>query len=359
MPSRPRNWWRRRSPRRSPPACGSGTRASTVPGGSTGSGSTCSPGTSGPARWRRGLAGVSGCPNAPVSDDDYERIEELIDFERFGEALAEAMSTLPEEQREAVRLRAVDGRSYGEVAVELGCTEPTSCRSVSRGLRRIDEHQPDPGPPIGLARRRGDERYLNKAHGEQAGGARLPEGDARRDDRRSTGLVRPRPRPRAAGSIGLGRRTGASPIRPPRRGPPAGRSTGATGAAEPTSPRHRGARPGLRGRRQRVRTARGCPHDRTAELSVVIPRDAFDDRFGQAVDVAEEQGGFVADWRTRSRSGSLTVRVPAANFDETLRALRALDGRCRIGPRQGRHGGLCRHPRHLRIGGLVARSCSG
>ena len=34
---------------------------------------------------------------------------------------------------------------------------------------------------------------------------------------------------------------------------------------------------------------------RTAEISVVIPRDAFDERFGEAVDVAEEQGGFVAD----------------------------------------------------------------
>jgi hypothetical protein len=63
---------------------------------------------------------------------------------------------------------------------------------------------------------------------------------------------------------------------------------------------------------------------RTAELSVVIPRDAFDERFGEAVDVAEEQGGFVADSRSRSRSGSLTLRVPAANFDETLHALRAL-----------------------------------
>lgn len=63
---------------------------------------------------------------------------------------------------------------------------------------------------------------------------------------------------------------------------------------------------------------------RTAELSVVIPRDAFDERFGEAVDVAEAQGGFVADSRSRNRSGSLTVRVPAANFDETLRALRAL-----------------------------------
>jgi hypothetical protein len=63
---------------------------------------------------------------------------------------------------------------------------------------------------------------------------------------------------------------------------------------------------------------------RTAELSVVIPRDAFDERFGQAVDVAEEQGGFVADSRSRNRSGSLTLRVPAANFDQTLHALRAL-----------------------------------
>jgi hypothetical protein len=63
---------------------------------------------------------------------------------------------------------------------------------------------------------------------------------------------------------------------------------------------------------------------RTAELAVVIPRDAFDERFGEAVDVAEAQGGFVADSRSRSRAGSLTVRVPAANFDETLRELRAL-----------------------------------
>jgi hypothetical protein len=63
---------------------------------------------------------------------------------------------------------------------------------------------------------------------------------------------------------------------------------------------------------------------RTASIAVVIARDAFDERFGEAVDVAEEQGGFVADSRSRNRSGSLTLRVPAANFDETLQALRAL-----------------------------------
>ena len=63
---------------------------------------------------------------------------------------------------------------------------------------------------------------------------------------------------------------------------------------------------------------------RTGEMSLVIPRDSFDDRFGEAVDVAEENGGFVADSSGRDRSGSLTLRVPSENFDETLRALRSL-----------------------------------
>jgi RNA polymerase sigma-70 factor, ECF subfamily len=95
-----------------------------------------------------------------VSDDDYDRIEELIDFERLGEALGEAMSTLPQEQREAVRLRAVDGRSYPEVAAELGCTEPTARMRVSRGLRRIASVlETDPSDaPIELERRRWQRR---------------------------------------------------------------------------------------------------------------------------------------------------------------------------------------------------------
>ena len=63
---------------------------------------------------------------------------------------------------------------------------------------------------------------------------------------------------------------------------------------------------------------------RTGEMSLVIPRDSFDDRFGEAVDVAEENGGFVADSSSRDRSGSLTLRVPSQNFGGTLRALRDL-----------------------------------
>lgn len=63
---------------------------------------------------------------------------------------------------------------------------------------------------------------------------------------------------------------------------------------------------------------------RTAELSVVVPRDEFDRAFGAAVDAAEANGGYVQDSRTRERAGTLTIRVPAENFDEMLRTGRGL-----------------------------------
>jgi len=85
------------------------------------------------ARARRRL----GMPERTVNDDDYERIEELIDFERVGDVILEALSTLPEEQRRAVRLRVIDGSSYRRVAETLGCTEATARARVSRGLRWI------------------------------------------------------------------------------------------------------------------------------------------------------------------------------------------------------------------------------
>jgi hypothetical protein len=59
-------------------------------------------------------------------------------------------------------------------------------------------------------------------------------------------------------------------------------------------------------------------------MSVVVPRDSFDQRFGKAVDAAESSGGYVQDSRTRDRAGTLTIRVPAENFDEALREMRGL-----------------------------------
>ncbi|HZD17814.1 MAG TPA: sigma-70 family RNA polymerase sigma factor [Actinomycetota bacterium] len=78
-----------------------------------------------------------GMPERAVSPEDYERIEELIDFEQVGRAIAQAFSLLSEEQREALTLRVIEGRPYREVAQALRCTEETARARVSRGLRRL------------------------------------------------------------------------------------------------------------------------------------------------------------------------------------------------------------------------------
>jgi RNA polymerase sigma-70 factor, ECF subfamily len=84
-------------------------------------------------RMRRRL----GIPELSLSEGDHERIEELIDFERVGRAVAEALSRLSVEQREALTLRVIDGRPYEEVARILGCTEQAARARVSRGLHRL------------------------------------------------------------------------------------------------------------------------------------------------------------------------------------------------------------------------------
>jgi RNA polymerase sigma factor (sigma-70 family) len=78
-----------------------------------------------------------GMPPREVSNEDYERIEELIDFERVGRAIAGALSELSEEQREAMTLRVLEGRPYPEVAERLACSEQTARARVSRGLKRL------------------------------------------------------------------------------------------------------------------------------------------------------------------------------------------------------------------------------
>jgi len=78
-----------------------------------------------------------GMPERDVSTQDYERIEELIDFERIGRAIAQAFALLSEEQRDALTLRVIEGRPYQEVAEALRCTEETARARVSRGLKRL------------------------------------------------------------------------------------------------------------------------------------------------------------------------------------------------------------------------------
>jgi RNA polymerase sigma factor (sigma-70 family) len=104
------------------------------------------------ARARRRL----GMPERRVGEGDYERIEELIDFEDAGREVRAALAGLPDEQREAVTLRVIHGRPYREVAEELGCTEATARARVSRSLRRIASHlEADRGEtPVELERQR-------------------------------------------------------------------------------------------------------------------------------------------------------------------------------------------------------------
>jgi RNA polymerase sigma factor (sigma-70 family) len=78
-----------------------------------------------------------GLPPRPLPLEDYERIEELVDFAPIRQALAEALETLHEDQREALRLRVIDGLSYPEVAARLQCAEAAARQRVSRGLRRL------------------------------------------------------------------------------------------------------------------------------------------------------------------------------------------------------------------------------
>ena len=83
------------------------------------------------ARWRLGM------PKRDLPGDDYERIEDLIDFAPIREALGEALETLSDDQREAMRLHVLDELPYAEVAKRLACTEASARQRVSRGLRRL------------------------------------------------------------------------------------------------------------------------------------------------------------------------------------------------------------------------------
>jgi RNA polymerase sigma-70 factor (ECF subfamily) len=78
-----------------------------------------------------------GIPQRAISSDDYERIEELIDLDQGRSGVMEAFGRLSVDQREAMTLRVIEGRSYEEIARTLSCTEQAARARVSRGLRRL------------------------------------------------------------------------------------------------------------------------------------------------------------------------------------------------------------------------------
>lgn len=78
-----------------------------------------------------------GLERLVLDDDEVERVEALIDFAEIGRAVAGALAALNPDQRDAVRLRVLEGESYAQVARELGCSEETARARVSRALRRL------------------------------------------------------------------------------------------------------------------------------------------------------------------------------------------------------------------------------
>jgi RNA polymerase sigma factor (sigma-70 family) len=73
-----------------------------------------------------------------LHDRDLERVEELASL---GDAhhLEGLLSQLPAPQRDAVRARILDERSYAEIAGEMDCSEAVVRQRVHRGLSRLRE----------------------------------------------------------------------------------------------------------------------------------------------------------------------------------------------------------------------------
>jgi RNA polymerase sigma-70 factor (ECF subfamily) len=72
-----------------------------------------------------------------VSEDDHQRIMELAGLADLRKTVADAFSSLPSDQRDALRLRVIEEREYHDVAAMLGVSEVTARARVSRALRQI------------------------------------------------------------------------------------------------------------------------------------------------------------------------------------------------------------------------------
>lgn len=92
--------------------------------------------------WRRGAVERAALTRLDIevpslTSAEIERIEELAALEDLRPRLAEALTTLPADQRDAVGLRVVDELGYPAIAARLGVTEDVVRARVSRGLRAL------------------------------------------------------------------------------------------------------------------------------------------------------------------------------------------------------------------------------
>jgi RNA polymerase sigma factor (sigma-70 family) len=75
-----------------------------------------------------------GLPTDLAAEDGYAAVDERLSPRA---ALAEALDTLPEHEREALELRVVDELPYPDVAARLGVRPAAARLRVSRALRRL------------------------------------------------------------------------------------------------------------------------------------------------------------------------------------------------------------------------------
>jgi RNA polymerase sigma factor (sigma-70 family) len=73
----------------------------------------------------------------PIEHDDLLLIERRAGLPELRRTIERELSRLSATQREAVRLRVVEERSYGEISQQLGISEQTARARVSRGLRAL------------------------------------------------------------------------------------------------------------------------------------------------------------------------------------------------------------------------------
>jgi RNA polymerase sigma-70 factor (ECF subfamily) len=81
-----------------------------------------------------------------LADREIERIEELAGLAELREAVTQRLSELPDEQREAVRMRVLENLPYEEIAAHMKTSADTTRARVSRGLRELsivleDDHR--------------------------------------------------------------------------------------------------------------------------------------------------------------------------------------------------------------------------
>lgn len=69
--------------------------------------------------------------------DQFEAVDERVAADALAPAIEEAMTQLPADQRDALRLRVVEQLPYEEVAGRLGCSINAARLRVSRALRVV------------------------------------------------------------------------------------------------------------------------------------------------------------------------------------------------------------------------------